>query len=55
MAPLTDFDRLGPWTGNALHTKQPPRRPYPHALLVLVMVSVAVGGLVLAALWWGSR
>lgn len=47
---MSEYDLWGPWTGsNAIHEPPVPRRPYPHALLVLVMVSVAVGVLFILA------
>lgn len=47
IGPIGQFD----WLTEAIYEPAPKsRRPYPHALLVLVMVSVAVGTLIIAAL-----
>jgi hypothetical protein len=44
---MTEYDLYGPWTGNALHAPENPRRSWrPHVLLILAALAIISGALI---------
>lgn len=42
---MSEYDLYGPWTGNALHTKQPPRRRIDRSwFAIAALIAIIVGG-----------